>query len=151
MGQQVLRVDVTGGGADVQNNLHVYAHCSSTASNDNAPEPTGRRSSSATVTLLFINVAAETHFAIMPIMSSGGFGAGSDASRLEYHLTAPSLLSRVVLLNGNPLLVEDGQLPLDKLVPREVPPAEPISVAPLSYGFAVLPGNGCPTVAMGGG
>eukprot|EP00935_MAST-01C_sp_MAST-1C-sp1_P000367 g367.t1 len=153
MGQEVLQVDLTGGGADVQNNLHVYAHCSSTAENGSAPERTSRRSSSATVTLLFINVAAETQFAITPVTSSSssdgsfGGGGGSGASRLEYHLTAPSLLSTTVLLNGNPLLVEDGQLPLDKLVPREVSPAEPISVAPLSYGFAVLPGGSCPAVA----
>ena len=142
MGQEVLRVDVAGGGADVQSELHVYAHCSAAATAAEKKD----------ITLLFVNVAAKTHFAITPVTGSdsGGIGNGNGASRLEYHVTAPSLLSATVLLNGNQLLVEDGKLPLDKLIPREVPSAEPISVAPLSYGFAVLQGTagGCPAAAL---
>jgi hypothetical protein len=58
---------------------------------------------------------------------------------LEFHLTAPTLDSRVVSLNGVPLAVgTDGSLP--PMPPKTVTSAaEQWVVAPTSIGFYVFP------------
>lgn len=57
--------------------------------------------------------------------------------RLEYHLTADSLLSQTVRLNGQPLLVTpEGKLPA--LEPEEIPVYEAIVVQPLSIVFVAV-------------
>jgi heparanase 1 len=75
----------------------------------------------------------------------------STPTRLEYHMTAPAqnLQSQTVLLNGVELgLTPLGELPT--LSPLATDNSTPISVAPFSIAFAVLPNAGvlaCGTMA----
>ncbi len=67
----------------------------------------------------------------------------STPTRLEYHMTAPAqnLQSQTVLLNGVELgLTPLGELPT--LSPLATDNSTPISVAPFSIAFAVLPNAG---------
>ena len=60
-------------------------------------------------------------------------------NRLEYHLTAEDLHSKVVLLNGKELVPDQAGV-LPPLEPRKVSDSsEPIKVLPLSVAFVVLP------------
>ena len=70
-------------------------------------------------------------------------------TRSEYHLSAPNddLHSRTVLLNGVPLeITSSGDLPsLDPIVKEN---SSPVSVAPLSIVFVVLPDAQVPICAV---
>lgn len=100
--------------------LHVYLHCSAV----------GAFTSDGDVTLAFINIAN--------LSSEVNINDTPAHSRLEWHLTATSLNSRTVMLNGATLVLsDDDELP--SFSPVVVTNANrPIRVAPFSYGFAVL-------------
>ncbi|OWM90391.1 heparanase-like protein 1 [Punica granatum] len=154
MGKGVLSIDI-----DSPSPLRSYAHCSR-----------GREG----VTLLLINFSNETNYKISvrnrmnlrlrikesmdnresiilrglkKMVSFIGIGA-SEASlkREEYHLTPRDgfLQSQTMLLNGTPLdLTEDGKIPT--LEPSLVGVNSPISIAPLSIAFVVLPNFDAPS------
>lgn len=82
--------------------------------------------------------------------SMAGVHTPSTPTRLEYHMTAPAqnLQSQTVLLNGVELGLRLGELPT--LSPLATDNSTPISVAPFSIAFAVLPNAGvlaCGTTA----
>lgn len=146
MGKRVLSVDNNGSPT-----LRAYAHC--------AKEKAG-------VSLVLINflnaelritVQKETNNKINVDYETKNNGSLSDGlkkmapwiglkaptssiRRKEYHLTAKdgNHRSRIMLLNGRTLnLTEDGQIP--DLVPSYVYSNSPITVAPLSIAFVVIP------------
>ncbi|KAM0951407.1 putative glycosidase [Dioscorea sansibarensis] len=147
MGKGVLSVDISGSPY-----LRAYAHC---------------RKRKAGVSILLINLSKSTWFSVTVrndinvnvavgggIHKDGNFVHGlkrtvswvgrkildGSAKRQEYHLTAKNgnYLSQTVLLNGSPLeLTKDGNIPT--LQPIFVPGDSPVSVAPLSIVFVVLP------------
>merc|ERR1712070_336320 len=120
MGQEVLEVtmsshDESHDMGDILASLHVYAHCSN-------PGASGHGDDTRDVTLLFVNIDESQAFNIMPALLSSRYGEVGD--RREYHITAATaelLHSKLVRLNGKPLLVRDGQLPLGSLLPALVP------------------------------
>ena len=54
------------------------------------------------MTLLFINISPRTEYSL----AVPGGGGGGGGSRQEWHLSAPDVLSKVVSLNGKPLLLQ---------------------------------------------
>ncbi|KAL2621503.1 hypothetical protein R1flu_001708 [Riccia fluitans] len=157
MGSGVFAVDIRGGNTDVR----AYAHC--------------QRNSQSGVTLLVLNYSNSTRQRLD--LSLVGYSADHNRSpsnfqalitsrkceedecltsneassedvRLEYHMSPAnnSLTSRTVLLNGQPLLVTpSGDIPT--LSPVKVNMNSPISLAPLTYAYVVIPGANPPACA----
>lgn len=113
MGPEVLQVSVEGAPT-----LQLYAHCT--------PDQPGA------VTFAWVNVDAEQTFALMP---------GLDLQM--YALSAPTLDSASVELNGEPLV-----WPEDDTSPTLSPATGPGILPPRTYGFAVWPDAAA--VACGG-
>lgn len=107
----------------------IYAHCAPAHGATRPPQQWRR----GAVTLLILNYAPKR-----PLELDGVLGAAALSPRLEYHLTAPSLRSRVVELNGATLRVGDDDA-IPPMTPRRVDdPAAPLCVAPRSFAFVVL-------------
>lgn len=69
---------------------------------------------------------------------AAGAGSVSTTAREEFHLTSSSLTGRTMMLNGRPLVLDaDGKLPA--LTGRVTDAGTPVTMAPLSYAFVVLP------------
>ncbi len=97
------------------------------------------------VVIAWVNVDAVTSFAIEVSFMGGPQPehwqrpeAGAEPDRLEYHFTPANgnLLGRVLALNGLPL-VATGDTP-PPLVPILANASEPLLVAPMSFGYAVV-------------
>lgn len=121
MGEGVLDVST---GADSPASLRAYAHCT-------------RGASDGSVTLLLLNLAGDTDFAVSP-----QFGTESVAplQREEYHLTADGLHSRTVNLNGI-LLAAGDDASIPELKPKIVAAETQLILARYSYAFIVLRGQ----------
>eukprot|EP01065_Artemidia_motanka_P048139 TRINITY_DN769_c8_g1_i1.p1 TRINITY_DN769_c8_g1~~TRINITY_DN769_c8_g1_i1.p1 ORF type:complete len:472 (+),score=125.58 TRINITY_DN769_c8_g1_i1:92-1507(+) len=113
MGNRVLQTDLSAGDGWVRG----YAQCT----------PEGGK-----VTLLLINVDSKRTFVL-----SGGSGVVL-SSRDEYVLTADSLASRSVNLNGKPLAVAGGKLP--DLHPTHAE-SDTITLPPHTVAYYVLSGH----------
>lgn len=119
MGDAAFRVHVDGAGGL----LRAYAHCT-------------RHGPSGAVTVLLINLNATA-----PVTVAGLTGPLASASREVYTLTADSLSSQVMQLNGSPLAVaSDGSLP--KMSPHSASASGDWSVPPVSVTFVALPDAG---------
>ena len=96
--------------------VRVYAHCARNRSG---------------VALVFINMRPRPVALVLP-------AAMAAAARDEYHLSAASLSSKTMLLNGKPLELVDGQLP--PMPPKAMPAggSAPLQLAGYTYGFAVV-------------
>ncbi|KAL3680598.1 hypothetical protein R1sor_023554 [Riccia sorocarpa] len=144
MGRGVFDVDVQSGTSDVR----AYAHC--------------QRSNKGGLTLLILNYSNLTsHNLDVSLLGRSadpsprnftGKNTFSEASasdeRLEYHMSAAngSVTGRIVLLNGKPLLVTpSGEIPT--LSPVKVKSTNPISLAPLTYAYVVIPDAYAPACA----
>ena len=141
MGQEVLNATVAATGGDVSDDigatLHVYAHC------EPAQSAGQRASVGKAVTLLFINVSPQTEYSLAV---PGGGGGGR---RQEWHFSAPDVISKVVSLNGKPLLLQGpAQTELPPLPPKMVDASAALIVAPNSLGFALLENVPCPGAAL---
>ncbi|KAL2621482.1 hypothetical protein R1flu_001687 [Riccia fluitans] len=146
MGSGVLLVDIHGG----VNEIRAYAHC--------------QRSNNGGLSLLILNYSNSTKYLLdlnlLGYSSPGNFTTGekcqedecltsskasSSEVRLEYHMSAANgtVTSRIVLLNGQPLLVTpSGEIPT--LSPVKVNSTSPISLAPLTYAYVVIPNANAP-------
>ena len=119
MGTKVLSVEaVSGGGASINDTLHVYAHCS-------------RRTGDGNVSFAFVNIGRSASFELDLV----GLGAPANV-RSEFHFrpAGGNLLGQDLELNGV-LLALDGDC-----VPHYVPlritdPRSSVHVSPLSFGF----------------
>jgi heparanase 1 len=132
MGQEVLNATVAAAVGDVGGELHVYAHC------EPARHAVQRAGAGRAVTLLFINVSPRTEYSLAVLGGGGG-------SRHEWHFSAPDVRSKVVSLNGKPLLMQGpGETELPLLPPKTVDARAPLTVAPNSLGFALLENVACP-------
>ncbi|KAL3691381.1 hypothetical protein R1sor_005032 [Riccia sorocarpa] len=155
MGNGVFLVDIDGGNEYIR----AYVHC--------------QRGSEGGLALLVLNYSNSTrhHLNLDLLPSSSGSESRKLASwseqcqgdecrtlrteasaskdvRLEYHMSAlnGNVTSRIVELNGRPLiLTPSGELPT--LSPREVNSESPISLAPLTYAYVVIPGANAPACA----
>ncbi|GMY15553.1 heparanase-like protein 1 isoform X1 [Fagus crenata] len=155
MGKGVLEVDT-----DASPHLRIYAHCSK-----------GR----ASVTLLLLNLSKQSEFLItvhnrvnidlqekeesIMLKSPSKFGSKRKNSkakkkasnkslyREEYHLTPKdrNIQSQTSVLNGNPLNVTNGEIPiLDPIVNDE---NTPMYITPLSLVYIVIPNFEAPACA----
>ncbi|XP_024537482.1 heparanase-like protein 3 [Selaginella moellendorffii] len=122
--------------------LRTYAHC--------------LKSNQGGLTVLIINLSNSTQYSVDLSLTHSEkdcscnkprtkklAGAGVNAERMEYHLTAPNgdLQSPVMLLNGKPLVAgADGSIP--ELTPVTRTSSSPVLVDPYSIVFAVIPEAG---------
>lgn len=115
MGSRVLAVTTH----QLPRTLRVYAQCT--------PGSTG------SVTLMVLNLADQEAAVVA--------GDAMGTTRLVYTLTAPSLDSSTVVLNGVALEVDPGGAPPPM---AGVPTTDPVVFPPHAYGFVVLPDAGAP-------
>lgn len=121
MGTQVLRATVSG----EEPLLRAYAHCARSTAPGYRP---------GAVTVLLLNLDPEQ-------IAEVGFGGVAAGDAALYELTADSLSSRVMRLNGVELTVDaDGAPPPLESVSRSPEGgASQVRIEPLSYAFVVLP------------
>ncbi|EFJ07718.1 hypothetical protein SELMODRAFT_133100 [Selaginella moellendorffii] len=126
--KQVMGNDVLPATVVSETYLRAYAHCA--------------KSNSGGLAVLVINMSNSTVYSVSLKLS--GFAKSSKGSsrtpRLEYHLSAPltDLQSQSIHLNGKLLdVTPDGNIPV--LKPISVDSKQPITIAPLSIAFVVLP------------
>ena len=117
MGSSVLKVSIAYEDKSDKNLFHAYAHCSVIKGK---------------VTILFINIDEKQTFDLR--LSNE---LATEMSVDLYHFTSTSLYSKVIYLNGTPLLLEGDDLP--SINPREVNLNEEktIHITPSSFGFLV--------------
>ncbi|KAJ7530445.1 hypothetical protein O6H91_14G004200 [Diphasiastrum complanatum] len=129
--------------------LRAYAHCSKTSQQALAVVLINLSNTTQYNVELSLSISSaesenvSKHMTSVPEnmnIDTQGAAVASYKQRLEYHLAAPggNLHSQIVLLNGKPLQVApNGTLPT--LTPMTVDNSLPISVAPTSIVFAVVP------------
>ncbi|KAJ4781242.1 Heparanase [Rhynchospora pubera] len=146
MGSGVLSLDISGSPY-----LRAYAHCSKNKEGVTVLLLNLNRSTAFTVTVQNdINADIGEGFGIerdafflhglkRTVLWIGSKASDGSEMREEYHLTAKDNyeLSRIMLLNGAPLELIEGEIPT--LNPVLVPVNSPIYVAPLSIVFVVFP------------
>jgi heparanase 1 len=120
MGEGVLDVSTD---SDSPASLRAYAHCT-------------RGAADGSVTLLLLNLANDTNFAVSPHLGAGV----ASLQREEYHLTADSLHSRTMSLNGV-LLKPGDDASIPDLKPNVVKADSQLIMARQSYAFVVLRGR----------
>jgi hypothetical protein len=158
MGTAVLNTTLTPIPKDKEHlpNLHVYAHCSRAASHatrTNGSDGAAREGGvgNGSITLAFVNISPSATFSLNLLNLSLGLNSmANKGRRYDYIFSTPhGVLSKVVALNGKPLAMVHDSLP--QISPVEAGAFSLLHLAPLGYGFAVLPDADVPACGGSGG
>ena len=149
MGDSVLDATSLPGATAPNDTLRVYAHCAAAGAAGAAAGAAGGAAGDG-VTVLLINFDAKSSYTVTALQATLGDGSPVAlplAPRHEYVLSAASLDSQAVLLNGAPLALVGADQQLPQLKPHTVSSGGAIKMEPHTIGYFVIPGAAVPACA----